>query len=320
MTGNQRITATYAGDTDHTGSSSSTTLAVGVPPKSAVTSGSLCSFDTDPNIYGQQLALIYPQDQTTPSTYDLIASLPSQFAYNIFYHGTPGTVVSLQVRIPYPFVTQGTNPIQAWGNVGFSSQGCFSPSQQLKGFTISSTSITLSNYNPQAMGSYTTITITGKVPSTGLVYASVQLAYGFSSTTGYTNNNNNAVNNNSPSKNVAQLQSYAFSFNTVTGDSSQFDTRTIQSENVFVTCTPGFCGIVVNSQGLPVQGVAVQIYTSSGQLLSTVYTNQYGLYYYAYTLAGTSSAKFTIQLPAYSLKQTVTLSPGSFAVTNFVVP
>jgi len=318
--GTQQITASYQGDSDHTGSSSSTILSVGVPPKSAVTSGSLCSFDIDPNIFGQQFALAYLQDQATPSTYDLQGSLPGQFVYNVFYPGTPGSTVSLQIRIPYPFVTQGSSLIQMWGNVGFTSQGCFSPAQQLKGFTISPTGLALSNYNPQAMGSYTTITITGKVPSSGLVYATVQLRYGFSSITGYTNNNNNAVNNNNPSKNVPQLQTYAFSFSAITGDSSQHDTQPIQSENVFATCIPGFCGIVVNSQGFPVQGVAVQIYASSGQLLATVYTNQYGLYYYSYALTGTSSARFTIQLPAYNLKQTVTLFPGSFVAANFVVP
>jgi len=172
------------------------------------------------------------------------------------------------------------------------------------------------------MGSSATITITGKVPSTGLVYATVQLSYGFIPTKGYTNNNNNAINNNNPSKNVPQLQPYTFSFNTITGDTTQSDTQTIKSENAFFTCIPGFCGIVTNSQGIPVQGVTVQIFygTSTTQLLATVYTNQYGFYYYPYTLTGTNSAKFTILLPTYNLKQTVTLSPGGFNTASFVIP
>ncbi|TMI67578.1 hypothetical protein E6H16_03130 [Candidatus Bathyarchaeota archaeon] len=89
-----------------------------------------------------------------------------------------------------------------------------------------------------------------------------------------------------------------------------------------MTCIPGFCGIVTNSQGIPVQGVTVQIYygTSTTQLLATVYTNQYGFYYYPYTLTGSTSAKFTILLPTYNLMQTVTLSPGGFTVSAFVVP
>ena len=172
------------------------------------------------------------------------------------------------------------------------------------------------------MGSLATITLSGKVPSTGLVYATVQLSYGLNPTTGYTNNSNNAVNSNNPSKSVPQLQSYTFSFNTVAGDATQSDTQTIKSENVFFTCIPGFCGIVTNSQGTPVQGVTVQIYSGSttSQLLATVYTNQYGFYYYAYTLTGTTSAKFTILLPGYNLKQTVSLSPGGFTVASFVIP
>src|SRR2546425_6348269 len=320
-TGNQQITAAYQGNTDHFGSSSSTSLAVGIPPKSAVTDNALCSFDTDSSVYGQQFVLIYPQDQNTPSTYDLVASFPGQFYYNVFYHGTPGTTVSLQIRIPYPFVTQGSSPVQLWGNVGFTSQGCFIPSNKLKGFTTSVTSVTLSNYSPQAMGAFASITITGKVPTTGLVYATVQLSYGLKPTTGYTNNDNNAINSN-PGKNVPQLQSYIFSFNTVTGDTTQSDSQTIKSENAFFTCIPGFCGIVTNSQGSLVQGVTVQIYygTSTTQLLATVQTNQYGFYYYPYTLTGTASAKFTILLPNYSLKQTVTLSPGGFTVSAFVIP
>jgi len=318
---NQQIAAAYQGNTDHFGSSGSTTLAVGIPPKSAVTDSSFCSFDTDSSVYGQQFVLIYPQDQNTPSTYDLVASFPGQFNYNVFYHGTPGTTVSLQIRIPYPFVTQGSSPVQLWGNVGFTSQGCFNPSNKLKGFTTSITSVTLSNYSPQAMGAFASITITGKVPTTGLVYATIQLSYGLKPTTGYTNNNNNAINSN-PGKNVPQLQSYIFSFNTVTGDTTQSDSQTIKSENAFFTCIPGFCGIVTNSQGTPVQGVKVQIYygTSTTQLLATVYTNQYGFYYYSFTLTGTTSAKFTILLPTYNLQQTVTLSPGGFTLSAFVIP
>src|SRR5439155_3984556 len=47
--GTQVNTATYQGDTDHFGSSGSTELAVGVPPRTAVTDSSFSTFDTDPN-------------------------------------------------------------------------------------------------------------------------------------------------------------------------------------------------------------------------------------------------------------------------------
>ena len=316
--GTQVITATYQGDRDHFGSSGSTELAVGVHPRSAVTDSSLCSFDTDPNTFGQQFTLIYIQDASNPGTYELTASNPGQFYYNVFYNGPAGSPVTLQIRIPYPFITQGAVPIQEFGQFGFTSQGCFIPSDQLSGFTATPNSITLSSYTPQAMGSFVTITVSGTVPSTGLVYVTIHLNYGFKGTTGYSDVSNNAVNTDT-SKNVPQLQSYTFSFNTVVGV-PQGDTQTIQSENVFKGCAKGFCGMVMDSQGTPVSGATVQVFSSSGQLLGTVQTDQYGFYSIPYTLLGTNLATFTIAVPSYSLQQTVTLAVDTFTVTNFTTP
>jgi len=312
------ITATYQGDTDHFGSSGSTELAVGVPPRSAVTDSSFCTFDTDPNTFGQQFTIIYIQDPSNPGTYELTATNPGQFYYNVFYHGSAGSPVTLQIRIPYPFITQGAVPIQEFGQVSFTSQGCFIPSDHLSGFTATPNSITLSSYTPQAMGSFVTITVSGTVPSTGLVYVTIHLNYGFKGATGYLDVSNNAVNTDT-SKNVPQLQSYTFSFNTVVGV-PQGDTQMIQSENVFKGCAKGFCGMVMDSQGTPVSGATIQVYSSTGQLLGTVQTDQYGFYSIPYTLLGTDLATFTIAVPAYNLQQTVTLAIDTFTVTNFTTP
>jgi len=312
------ITATYQGDTDHFGSSGSTQLAVGVPPKSAVTDSSLCYFDQDPTIFGQQFTLIYIEDSHNPGTFELVSSNPGQFYYNVFYNGPPESPVTLQIRIPYPFITQGAVPIQEFGQVGFTSQGCFVPSDQLSGFTATPSTISLSSYTPQAMGSFTTITVSGTVPSTGLVYVTIHLSYGFKGVTGYTDVSNNAVNTDT-SKNVPQLQSYTFSFNTVVG-APQGDSQTIQSENVFKGCAKGFCGMVMDSQGTPVSGAPVQVYSSTGQLLGTFQTDQYGFYSIPYTLLGTNLATFTIAVPTYNLQRTVTLAIDTFTVTNFTTP
>ena len=317
-TGTQVITATYQGDTDHFGSSGSTQLAVGVPPKSAVTDSSLCYFDQDPTIFGQQFTLIYIEDSHNPGTFELVSSNPGQFYYNVFYNGPPESPVTLQIRIPYPFITQGAVPIQEFGQVGFTSQGCFVPSDQLSGFTATPSTISLSSYTPQAMGSFTTITVSGTVPSTGLVYVTIHLSYGFKGVTGYTDVSNNAVNTDT-SKNVPQLQSYTFSFNTVVG-APQGDSQTIQSENVFKGCAKGFCGMVMDSQGTPVSGAPVQVYSSTGQLLGTFQTDQYGFYSIPYTLLGTNLATFTIAVPTYNLQRTVTLAIDTFTVTNFTTP
>src|SRR3989441_3281788 len=322
------ITATYQGDTDHFGSSGSTTLAVGVPPRSAVTDSSLCSFDRDPNVFGQQFTLIFIEDPANPGTFELTASNPGQFYYNVFYNGPAGSPVSLAIRIPYPFVTQGSVPIQEFSQVSFNSQGCFVPSGQLTGFTVSgtttttssgATSITLDDYTPQAMGSFVTLTVSGTVPATGLVYVTIHLDYGLKTFTGYVNTNNNAVNTDSR-RTVPQLQSYTFSYNTLVGNPTQTDSQTVQSENVFKGCGKGFCGVVTDSQGTPVQGVSIQIYNLTGQLIGTVTTDQYGFYSFSYTLLGTNLATFIVMLPGHNIQQTVTLALNSFTVANFTIP
>jgi len=105
-----------------------------------------------------------------------------------------------------------------------------------------------------------------------------------------------------------------FTIRFVTGSSG------VQSENVFKGCGKGFCGMVTDSQGTPVQGVSVQIYSLTGQLLGTVTTDQYGFYSYSYTLLGTNLATFTVMLPGSNLQQTVTLALNSFTVANFTIP
>src|SRR2546425_338156 len=322
------ITATYQGDTDHFGSSGSTTLAVGVPPRSAVTDSSLCSFDRDPNVFGQQFTLIFIEDPANPGTYKLTASNPGQFYYNVFYNGPAGSPVSLAIRIPYPFVTQGSVPVQEFSQVSFNSQGCFVPSGQLSGFTVTgtptttpsgATSITLDDYTPQAMGSFVTLTVSGTVPATGLVYVTIHLDYGFKKFTGYVDTNDNAINTNLRWT-VPQLQSYTFSYNTLVGNPTQTDSQTVQSENVFKGCGKGFCGVVTDSQGTPVQGVSIQIYNLTGQLIGTVTTDQYGFYSFSYTLLGTNLATFIVMLPGHNIQQTVTLALNSFTVANFTIP
>ena len=301
---------------------------MGVPPRSAVTDSSLCYFDQDPNVFGQQFTLIFIEDPANPGTFQLTASNPGQFYYNVFYNGPAGSPVRLAIRIPYPFVTQGSIPVQEFSQVSFNSQGCFVPSGQLSGFTVSgtptttpsgATSITLDDYTPQAMGSFVTLTVSGTVPATGLVYVTIHLDYGFKKFTGYVDTNNNAVNTD-PRWTVTQLQSYTFSYNTLVGNPTQADSQTVQSENVFKGCGMGFCGMVMDSTGTPVNGATVQVYGSNGLLIGTVQTDQYGFYSIPYTLLGTNLATFTIAIPAYNLQQTVTLAVDTFTVTNFTTP
>ena len=54
--------------------------------------------------------LVYLQDG--PNSFRLNASNPGQFYYNVFYSGTPGADFNLSIKVAYPFITNGANPIQ----------------------------------------------------------------------------------------------------------------------------------------------------------------------------------------------------------------
>ena len=166
-------------------------LPLGVGSVGVLTDSSLCAFDTNSTLAGQQFNLVFAGDSA--GSYGLSSSNPGQFYYNVFYVGTPGTQVSLQITIPYPFITQGSVPAHEYGSVSL-SEGCFEPSDQLGGFTVSGTntktpsgalSISVADYNPEKFGSVVTITVSGVVPSTGLVYVAVHLSYGLKGTSGY---------------------------------------------------------------------------------------------------------------------------------------
>ena len=110
-----------ANDTGTTGSDS-WTVTVTVLPKSLVTSSSLCTF-------GGQFNLIYTQDPTNTAAYKMTASNPGQFYYNVFT--TVGSGGSVNVTLPYPFVTQGATPIHVYSGVTITSNGnggyCITP-------------------------------------------------------------------------------------------------------------------------------------------------------------------------------------------------
>ncbi|MEM2130862.1 MAG: carboxypeptidase-like regulatory domain-containing protein [Candidatus Bathyarchaeia archaeon] len=258
-------------------------------PYSAVTTSSLCYFDADkdPN-NGQQFRLIFTQDPTSPSTYKLTASNPGQFYYNVFYVGTPSSSVTLKIKIPYPFVTQGSQPIHIYSGVKI-VDGCFIPSGELSVFAISGTSTTtpsgalgiaLSDY----ANGFVEITISGTVPDSGLVYVTVHLDYGLKKTVGYTpDGDKNAQHSTTP---ITNGGSYAFSYATFDGSTeTQIDTQTIKNENVFKR-DPGFAGIVTDSSGNPIQGVEVKIYGPDGKLLATVCTDEDGWYFFNYKHTG----------------------------------
>jgi hypothetical protein len=289
-------------------------------PESQFTDTSFCPLNNN------QFRLLY-HIEAAPNIYRLQASNPGQFYYNVFYTGTPGSSVTLNIEIPYPFVTQGAVPIQAHAGVTINSSGCYVPSPSLNsdyaittdGGNLSSSGnpiILIGDYNPQNMGSSTTVTVVGDVPASGLLYVTIHLDYGLKKTGGWTKNGEAAVGSGTYAGiTINEPQPYSFSF---TGTGGISDTQTPASVNEFKK-PAGFLGFVVNnSTGNPLKNSQIKVYGPTGTLIGTVYTDEDGYYLLLYKHKA-KSATYTVKLPAYSLQQSVTIKANGFAVVNFTV-
>ncbi len=286
---------------------------------SAVTDASGCSF-------GSQFRLIFVQNNTNVNSvpiFELVASNPGQFAYNIFFTGTPGTPVTLTISIPYPFVTQGSVPTQVFTSFGLQN-GCFVPLNNTTGnFTITApgpmtpsgaASIVISNYNPQTIGSTVTLTVSGTVPLSGMVYVNIHLNYGLKGSF-FGNSGSNATNSTTGMVIVPNGATYTFS--ATVGSTS--NTQTVSSQNAFKG-DPGIAGIVLDQTGTPVANALVSLYDSNGSLISITFTDRDGFFAFAFNAA--HKATFTVQVSlsnGATFSKTVTVKPNHLALLDFTV-
>jgi hypothetical protein len=287
-------------------------------PFSAVTTSSLCPFDRDPVTDDQEFNLLFTRDPADISKYRLTASNPGQFYYNVFYIGDPGDEVSLTIRIPYPFVTQGAVPIHVYSQVDIVGQ-CFSPSGQLSGFTISGTEtitpsgaygISLEDYE----NDYVEITVSGAVPDSGLVYVTIHLDFGLKKQSGYTTDGNNAATNTvDAGYTIPNLDEYVFTY--YIGLTEQPNPPTINNINIFKN-DPGFFGIVT-IDGEPVEGATITIRDSAGNIIGTATTDENGYYFFYYKHKG-KEAQFTVTLTSpMENSQIVSLKSNKFIEASF---
>jgi len=223
--------------------------------------------------------LIFTQDPLNLSCYKLTASNPGQFYYNAFHVGTPLTPVTFTVTVPYPFVTQGANPIEVYDGAGFSTangQTCFGTGTKI--LAASTTNLTLASYGVNPVVGVTTKTITvtvpGNVNDTGFVWLAIHLDYGLKGLSfGQNTTTLAATQCGGTTVLIPNNQPYAFSVsNGSTGSSS------ITSCNTFKKL-PGIGGLVCN--GLTtrmIAGVPAVLKDSLGNVLATSTTDQDGWY------------------------------------------
>jgi hypothetical protein len=208
---------------------------------SAVTDGSLCGF-------GNQFRLIFVESNVKSKSapvFTLVASNPGQFVYNVFFNGTAGAPVTLSISVPYPFVTQGTTPIQVFSSFGVRS-GCFVPVNNISGgFAIAPSSIALVDYGRQVLGSTVTITVSGIIPSSGLVYLTVHLNYGLKGSS-FGRSDDDATNPSTGQVVIPDDAMYSFSVSA----GSLTDSRIVTSENIFRQDL-GTAGVLIDRSGSP---------------------------------------------------------------------
>jgi hypothetical protein len=291
-------------DSETTGSKSWTVTVTVIESTSivGVTSGGFKEIETP-------FKLIFTPDMpANPGLFRLTASNPGQFRFNVYHMVEGGEVFTIE--IPYPFVTQGANPIQIYDEApdGYNPQGSLINLAEY-GITIDGSPIFLSDYSG-TFGTYVTITITNG-DYEGPMYITIHLDYGLKKVaTGYTKQSLtefNAINSADGYDDIDDGQEYTFALSGTFGDSD-----TVTSTNVFKN-DPGIGGLVLDVTGTPVPNVKVQI--TSKDFKATVYTDEEGWYMCAFKYTGKPTS-VTITAEDYG-EQTITIRSNNFDLINF---
>jgi hypothetical protein len=296
-------------------------------PESQLTDTSFCALP------GDQFRLQYLQ--SAPSSYRLNNSNPGQFYYNVWYAGVAGDEFTMEIDIPYPFVTNGAVPIQVHGVFTTDENDCYVPGHSLNAdFEIlndfldptpspsGNPIITLDYYGDEVVinpENQTTIYISGTVPVSGLVYVTVHLEYGLMRTEDWTPNlDTNNANNNSIGTIIEEGQPYKFSF-IAENSIDDSDTQNPTSINIFKK-VPGTGGTVLTEGTMfPMPGVQVQLYDPESLLIGYAETDEDGFYMIIYKHKG-KRATYNVVLPDLDLSQEISLKGNGFDIANFEVP
>jgi hypothetical protein len=180
--------------------------------------------------------------------------------------------------------------------------------------------ITLEDYTTKQIGQTTTVTISGDVPSTGMVYVTLHLDYVLKKSINWTQKTGtdtipdafNQTGFESGSVTIEGVQPYTFS-RTVGSDAS---TVLPESYNEFKK-NPGVGGSTIKKlEGSAATGLRVELWGPTGKLVGYAVTDADGVYQIIYKHTG-KAATFTVKVPSLKLQQTVTLKANGFGVVNF---
>jgi hypothetical protein len=281
--------------------------------------------------------LIYLQDPASGSggkinynNYRLNASNPGQFHLNVLYAAPAGTPADLVIEIPYPYVTNGSTPIQVHDSASLDAGGCLVPSPALPGFAITTDGgqvsqsgapiVLITDYAVQNTTSTTALRVSGVVPATGNLFVTIHLDYGLKPTLGWSKVGLNDAQHSEFAVGSGTVilhdtpvyEEYRFAFT----DGAAVEEERIHSTNVFKS-NPGVNGVVLQTgTGTPRAGVRVELRGAANKLVGSATTDADGFFMIVYKHKG-KATDFTVLLPEFGVSQTVRLKANGFAVVPF---
>jgi hypothetical protein len=234
------------------------------------------------------------------------------------------------ITLPYPFVTQGAQPIHAYDSVGIynsAGQTCLTPGNALY---VSGDQVTLDDYGPNPVVGKTTYTFTETVPLSALGYAylNIHLDYGLKKAGGYTFGGTSGKDAVACSGSSAipipdlQVDNLAYYFGYTIGSTIVVTVPPVQSANDF-NKNAGVGGLVTTSSTQnPVPGATAVLKDSKGNVLGNALTSSDGWYVIGYKYTGKAASFYLTLTPLGGTSQTRTISLKSNGYTeaDFVVP
>ena len=279
-----------------------------------VTNSSLCTFDTNGSLAGKQFNLLFTPDFLQGSgNYKISDTNPGQFYYNMFYNGAPNSTITVDLNIPYPFVTQGAVPIHVYDDVGITTvngQTCLTPIGEIANYKLTDAGVTwlyvdANGNNVQDSGDVYRLTITNvSTGDDGFIYLNLHLDYGLEKQTGWVKSSpstgiDNALDNpNLADVKQAIMDNTAYNFSAlVNGGLLSGSSDTIINDNIFKNIK-GVGGLFQSDRSgdsdadhTAVQGQKIAIFkVSDGSLQGTATTDVDGWYFAQFLATGSKTS------------------------------
>jgi len=281
-----------------------------------VTTSDLSMFDTDGDTSnGRQFKLIFTPDVPDfPNMFTLTASNPGQFYLNAFFLGSVSKGDTFVLSVPFPFVTQGTEPVHVYSGLNTNPLGWLVPGADISSlFGLSSTAISWSYDGQSGFSDRAVITLTALDDHSGFLYINLHLDYGLKKNIGalspdYSNDAEGVL------LTIEEGGQYAFS---VIGPGDYSADDAVRNANSFKR-NPGFGGLVLDADGDPVVGATIEIWLKN-VLIGTAETDDDGWYMLDYKHTGKPTI-FTLKLHIEGeliREESVTVKTNSFSMVIF---